>query len=413
MVSTGDDESADRRSAVTHDCDFDAAVVGAGAVGLAVGYALALRGKSVVILEASPGIGQGISSRNSEVVHAGLYYPTGSLRAKLCVEGRRRLYRFLEMHGVGFEKCGKLIVAADETEIPRLEALAEQGERNGVEGLEWLSGREAMALEPQLSAVAALLSTRTGIVDSHGYMLALLGQIEARGGAVALRTPFLSARRIATGGFAVRAGGDDPADFSASSLVISAGLGAQAAALAIAGYRLETIPPLHLGKGVYFKLNGRAPFESDSSTLCPIPGALGTHYTRDLGGQGRFGPDLEFTHAETYDIDPARAEGFEHAIRRYWPGLPRDALQPDYAAIRPKIHGRGEAQPDFRIDGPERHGLPGLVALFGIESPGLTSSLAIGEEVAALLVAADQDSCGAPANRIEALVSRPAMSKAY
>jgi L-2-hydroxyglutarate oxidase LhgO len=411
VVGMRDDERPVRRSAVTNDCDFDAAVVGAGAVGLAVGYALALRGKSVVILEASPGIGQGISSRNSEVVHAGLYYPTGSLRANLCVGGRRRLYRFLETHGLAHEKCGKLIVAADEAEIPRLEALAEQGARNGVEGLEWLTGRQAMALEPQLSAVAALLSTQTGIVDSHGYMLALLGEIEARGGAVALQTPFLSARPIATGGFAVRAGGDDPADFSASSLVISAGLGAQAAAMAIAGYRIETIPRLHLGKGVYFKLTGPAPFEKLVYPL-PIPGALGTHYTRDLGGQGRFGPDLEFTSAETYDIDPARAEGFEHAIRRYWPALPLDALQPDYAAIRPKLHGPGEAQPDFRIDGPERHGLAGLVALFGIESPGLTSSLAIGETVAALLVAADQGNGGASVDATEAPVTRSPMSKA-
>jgi L-2-hydroxyglutarate oxidase LhgO len=369
---------------MTHDCDFDAAVVGAGAVGLAVGHALALRGMSVIVLERSSGIGQGISSRNSEVIHAGLYYPTKSLRAKLCVEGRRRLYRFLEAHGVAHEKCGKLIVAADDSEIPRLEALAAQGERNRVEGLAWLTGGEARALEPEVSAVAALLSTETGILDSHGYMLALLGEIEDRGGVVALRTPFLSAKPIPSGGFSVRAGGDEPADFSTSTLVISAGLGAQAAARAIAAYPVETIPRLHLGKGVYFKLNGRAPFKALVYPL-PIPGALGTHYTRDLGGQGRFGPDLEFTEAESYDIDPARARAFGHAIRRYWPGLPLHALEPDYAAIRPKLHGPGEPQPDFRIDGPERHGLTGLVTLFGIESPGLTSSLAIGEHVAALL----------------------------
>jgi L-2-hydroxyglutarate oxidase LhgO len=374
---------------MTSDCDFDAAVVGAGAVGLAVGYVLAGRGMSVIILEKSPGIGQGLSSRNSEVIHAGLYYPTDSLRARLCVEGRRRLYDFLETHGVAHEKCGKLVVATDESEIPRLEALADQGERNGVEGLEWLTGDEARALEPELSAVAALFSTQTGILDSHGYMLALQGEIEMRGGMVALRTPFLSARSILAGGFAVRTGGDDPTRFSASKLVISAGLGAQAAALAIAGYPVEMVPPLHLGKGVYFKLATRAPFKRLVYPL-PIPGALGTHYTRDLGGQGRFGPDLEFTQAETYDIDPARATPFECAIRRYWPGLPAEALQPDYAAIRPKLHGPGQPQPDFRIDGPERHGLPGLVALFGIESPGLTSSLAIGQQVATLLGACDK-----------------------
>jgi L-2-hydroxyglutarate oxidase LhgO len=369
---------------MTPECDFDAAVVGAGAVGLAIGYCLALRGKSVIVLEKTSGIGQGISSRNSEVIHAGLYYPTDSLRAKLCVEGRRRLYPFLQAHGVAHEKCGKLIVATDESEIPRLEALAGQGARNRVEGLEWLTGDEAKAMEPELSAVAALLSVETGILDSHGYMLALQGEIEGRGGIVALRTPFLSATPIRGGGFAVRAGGDDPTQFSASTLVISAGLAAQAAALAVAGYPCEEVPRLHLGKGVYFKLAARAPFKRLVYPL-PIPGALGTHYTRDLDGQGRFGPDLEFTQTETYDIDPARAEAFECAIRRYWPRLPMQALQPDYAAIRPKLHGPGQPQPDFRIDGPERHGLAGLVTMFGIESPGLTSSLAIGEEVATSL----------------------------
>jgi L-2-hydroxyglutarate oxidase LhgO len=385
-----DDERAARPIAMTPVCDFDAAIVGAGAVGLAIGQALAHRGQSVVILETSSGIGQGVSSRNSEVIHAGLYYPTGSLRAELCIAGRRHLYRFLQTHGVAHEKCGKLIVAVTESEIPRLEALARQGAQNGVEGLLWLTGAEARALEPNLSAVAAVFSTETGILDSHGYMLALLGDIEARGGVAALRAPFLSARPISAGGFAVSAGGDDPADFSASRLVISAGLGAQAAARAIAGYPAETIPRLHFGKGVYFKLSGAAPFERLVYPL-PISGALGTHYTRDLGGQGRFGPDLEFTSAETYDIDPARSSAFEQAIRRYWPALPADALQPDYGAIRPKLHGPGEPQPDFRIDGPERHGIPGLVALFGIESPGLTSSLAIGECVASMLAPAQSD----------------------
>ncbi len=375
---------------MTQNCDFDAAVVGAGAVGLAVGHSLALRGLSVVILEAASGIGQGVSSRNSEVIHAGLYYPTGSLRAKLCVEGRRRLYPFLETHGVAHDKCGKLIVAADESEIPRLEALANQGAQNDVEGLEWLTGDEARALEPELSAVAAIFSTETGILDSHGFMLALLGEIEAQGGVLALRTSLLSARAIPTGGFAVRTGGEDSVEFSASRLVISAGLGAQAAALAIAGYPAQAVPVRHLGKGVYFKLSGHAPFRRLVYPL-PIPGALGTHYTRDLGGQGRFGPDLEFIETETYDIDPERAKTFEHAIRRYWPGLPNDALQPDYAAMRPKLHGPGEPQPDFRIDGPSVHGLKDLVALFGIESPGLTSSMAIGERVAALLTAREGD----------------------
>jgi L-2-hydroxyglutarate oxidase LhgO len=292
---------------------------------------------------------------------------------------------------VAHEKCGKLIVAADESEIPRLAALADQAAWNDVDGLEWLTGDEARALEPELFAVAALFSRQTGILDSHGYMLALQGEIEMRGGVVALRTPFVSARAIPTGGFAVRTGGVDPTDFSAAKLVNCAGLGAQAAALAIVDYPAETIPPLHFGKGVYFKLDGRAPFRRLVYPL-PIPGALGTHYTRDLGGQGRFGPDLEFTDTETYGIDPTRAKAFEGAIRRYWRGLPAEALQPDYAAIRPKLHGPGRPQPDFRIDGPEHHGLQGLVSLFGIESPGLTSSLAIGEQVVAML-GAEPDEC--------------------
>ena len=363
--------------------DFDALVVGAGAIGLAVAEGLARRGMRVAVLEKERGIGQGVSSRNSEVIHAGLYYPTGSLRARLCVEGRRRLYPFLERHGVAHERCGKLIVATDNEETPRLRALAAQAECNDVEGLVWLSGGEARAREPELAAEAALLSTQSGILDSHGFMLALLGEIEENGGVLARNAPFLSAEPLDRGGFLVRAGGEAPTLVRTQRLVISAGLGAQSAATQIKGYRQDEIPPLHLGKGVYFRLAAPAPFHSLVYPL-PIPGALGTHYTRDLGGQARFGPDLEFVAEESYDVDPARAGAFAAAIRRYWPGLPADALEPDYAAIRPKIHGADEPQPDFRIDGPERHGLPGLAALFGIESPGLTSSLAIGEHVAAM-----------------------------
>ena len=364
--------------------DFDVVVVGAGVVGLAIGYASARRGAAVAILEKESGIGQGVSSRHSGVIHAGLYYPTGSLRASLCVEGRRGLYPFLRSHGVAHEKCGKLIVATDESEIARLEAVARQARRNGVEGLEWLTGDEARALEPELFAVAALLSTETGIVDSHGYMLALLAEVETRGGVLAARTPFLSAQPVAGGGFAVQTGGENPTTVFAEKLIIAAGLGAQKAAAAIGGYRTEEIPPPQLGKGVYFRISGRAPFERLVYPL-PIPGALGTHYGRDLGGQARFGPDLQFVDTESYDVDPARAERFYRDIRRYWPRLPDGALEPDYAGIRPKIHAAGETQPDFRIDGAQMHGLPGLVALFGMESPGLTCSLAIGETVTGML----------------------------
>jgi L-2-hydroxyglutarate oxidase LhgO len=364
--------------------DFDAAVVGAGAVGLACGYYLALAGKSVVVLEKERLIGQGTSSRNSEVIHAGLYYPTGSLKAELCVRGRRLLYPFLDAHGVGYDKCGKIVVATDEEEVPRVEAVARQAEINGVEGLKLISAAEAHALEPEVRAVMGLWSPETGIFDSHGYMVALEGEIEARGGAVATGTPFEGAEPLPGGGFRVRTGGDDPAELTVRQLIISGGLGAQAAAASIEGYPADRIPKLHYGKGVYFALHGKAPFHH---LVYPPPGptALGIHYKRDMGGRAHFGPDLQFVETENYDVDPGRAPAFYDYVRHFWPGLPDGSLSPDYAGIRPKLHGPGEPQPDFRIDGAERHDLPGLIALFGIESPGLTASLGIGEKVAAML----------------------------
>jgi L-2-hydroxyglutarate oxidase LhgO len=364
--------------------DVDAVVVGAGAVGLACAYALSGRGLSVIVLESEAHIGQGVSSRNSEVVHGGLYYPTGSLKARLCVEGRRMLYPFLDAHHVAYDKCGKLVVASDEAEVPRIEAIYEQAKINGVEGMQRLTGEEARSLEPELGVVAALLSPESGVFDSHGYMVALQGEIEAAGGAVVLSTPFEGATPLSAGGFEVRAGGAEPTVITTERLVIAAAMGAQACAAAIDGYPADRIPKLHYGKGVYFALNGAAPFRRLIYPP-PIPGALGTHYRRDLGGQARFGPDLEFVDALDYTVDPARAEGFYLYIRKFWPGLPEGALVPDYAGIRPKLHGPGEPHPDFRIDGMDMHGMKGLVALFGIESPGLTSSLAIGEEVAAML----------------------------
>ena len=364
--------------------DFDAVVVGGGAVGLAIAYALSRRGRELAVLDRESAIGQGVSSRNSEVIHAGLYYPTGSLKARLCIEGRRLLYAFLEAHAVAFDRCGKLVVATADSEIARLDAVFAQATANGVEGVERLTGEAARALEPALSAVAAIASHESGVFDSHGYMLALLGEIEAHGGIFARRTPFLGARALPGGGFAIEAGGDEASSISAEQLVLAPGLGAQAAAATIADYPAGLIPQLHLGKGVYFHLIGRPPF-ARLIYPPPIPGALGSHYRRDLGDQARFGPDLAYVETETYDVDPARAAGFYRDIRRYWPGLPDGALEPDYAGIRPKLHGPGEPQPDFRIDGPEVHGLPGLVTLFGIESPGLTSSLAIGEAVAGRL----------------------------
>jgi L-2-hydroxyglutarate oxidase LhgO len=361
--------------------DFDAVVVGAGAVGLACGYALARRDEQVVVVEAERAIGQGVSSRNSEVAHGGLYYPTGSLKARLCVAGRRALYPFLERHGVAFDRCGKLVVATEADEIAKVEAIAAQAEANGVEGIAWLSGDQARRLEPELRAVAALHSPESGVFDSHGYMRALHGEIEDHGGAVALGAPFERAEPLAGGGFEVRTGGTDPAVLTTRRLVTAAGLGAQAAAAAIEGYPPDKIPARHLGKGNYFALTGKAPF-ARLVYPPPVPGALGVHYRRDLGGQARFGPDLEYVDEIDYRVETERLPGFYRYVRRFWPGLPDGALVPDYVGIRPKIHGPGEPQPDFRIDGPETHGLPGLAAMFGIESPGLTSSLAIGEEVA-------------------------------
>lgn len=360
--------------------DFDTVIVGAGAVGLACGYAFAKSGRSVLVLEREGRIGAGVSSRNSEVIHAGLHYATGSLKARLCVAGRRALYPFLEAHNVAFDKCGKLIVATEDSEIPALERLAAQAEINGVEGVRWLSGAEACALEPELKAVAALESRESGVFDAHGYMDALEGEIEAHGGAVVLSAPFLGAA-LSSEGYDVRVGGEAPTTISTRQLVIAAGLGAQACARVIENFPPERIPELHFGKGNYFALQGaKAPF-ARLIYPPPIPGALGTHYRRDLGGVARFGPDLEFVDAENYAVDPARADSFYATIRRFWPALPEGALAPDYSGIRPKLHGPGEPQGDFIIDDT----ITNLICLFGIESPGLTSSLAIGQEVAARL----------------------------
>jgi len=363
--------------------DFDATVIGAGAVGLACAFALSKRGLSVIVLERETRIGSGVSSRNSEVVHAGLYYPTGSLKARLCVDGRRLLYPFLADHNVAFDRCGKLVVATDESEIPALEKIAKQAEINDVENVSWITGDEARAREPLVRAVRALLCDESGVMDSHGYMSALDGEIKDRGGDVALGSAFIAARPLAGGGFDIeaRSAGETVA-FSSARLVLAGGLSAQDCAARVDGFPPALIPKRHLGKGNYFALSGlKAPFAMLVYPP-PIPGALGTHYRRDLGGAAHFGPDLEWVADENYDVNPARADSFYAAVRKFWPGLPDGALVPDYAGIRPKIHGPGEAQPDFLISDIAAHGLAGLIALFGIESPGLTSSLALGEDVA-------------------------------
>jgi L-2-hydroxyglutarate oxidase LhgO len=366
------------------DFDFDAVVVGAGAVGLASGYALSRRGLVTAVLEAGPIIGEGVSARNSEVVHGGLYYPTGSLKARLCVQGRRALYAFLDSHKVAYDRCGKLVVATTTDEVGRLDAIFDQALANDVEGMAHLTKAQTLSLEPELRCEGALISPQSGVFDSHGYMLALQGEIEAAGGTVVTSTPFEGASPLAGGGWSVRAGGAEPTTLTCRILVTAPGLSAQVVAATVDGFPKGQIPPLHYGKGVYFRLSGKAPF-ARLIYPPPIHGALGTHYRRDLGGQAVFGPDLVYVDTLDYSVDPGRAGDFYSYIRKFWPGLPDGALAPDYAGIRPKLHGPDEPQPDFRIDGPTAHGLENLVTLFGIESPGLTSSLAIGEEVATRL----------------------------
>jgi L-2-hydroxyglutarate oxidase LhgO len=372
---------------------IDAAVIGAGVVGLAVARALALAGREVIVLEQAEAIGTGISSRNSEVIHAGIYYPRGSLKAQLCVAGRALLYRYCEEHGVAHRRCGKLIVATNETEAAELAAIREAGLANGVGDLAPLSRDEVRAMEPELRCVAALHSPSTGIIDSHALMLALLGDAENRGAMLALKSPMLSARVVA-GGTELDIGGDEPTTVLARSLVNCAGLHAQATARRITGLDARHVPGDWYARGNYFSLAARSPCTRLVYPV-PEPGGLGVHLTLDLAGQARFGPDVEWLpglHGENradsardYAVDPARGEKFYAAIRRYWPGLPDDALQPAYAGIRPKISGPGESARDFVISGPREHGVPGLVNLFGIESPGLTSSLAIANVVADLL----------------------------
>jgi len=354
-------------------------IVGAGVIGLAIGRAAALRGHDVIVAECEGQIGTGISSRNSEVIHAGIYYPTGSLRARHCVPGRRMLYAFCASHGVPYRKYGKLIVAAKEAEIAKLEALFRQATANGVEDVLLLAAAEAQAMEPALSCVAALYSPETGIIDSHRLMLALQGDIEDRGGAVALRTPIL-ALAPAAGGWEARYGGTEPGALTVDAVVNAAGLGAQALACTTQAYPAARVPKRVLAKGNYFQYAGRPVF-SRLIYPAPVEGGLGTHVTLDLAGRMRFGPDVEWIETESYDVDPRRADLFYASIRTYFPALPDGALMPDYCGIRPKLTGRGEPAADFLIDGPAEHGLPGLVHLFGIESPGLTSSLSLAEDV--------------------------------
>jgi L-2-hydroxyglutarate oxidase LhgO len=388
--------------------EVECVVVGAGVVGLATARALALVGWDVLVIERAYTIGFETSSRNSEVIHGGLYYPTGSLKARCCVAGRKRLYAFCREHGVPHAQLGKLIVAAEEGEIAGIERIEETARTNGVDDLQWLAAREAQRLEPELHCVAALLSPSTGIIDSHALMLAFQGEAEAAGAMVVLRTPVLSAR-VRDDGFDLNIGGDEPTSIRCRCLVNAAGLHAPAFARALDGVPRETIPPAYFCRGVYFSLAGQAPFRRLVYPV-PPPGGLGVHITVDLAGQARFGPDVEWISEVDYAVDPERGDAFYAAIRAYWPGLRDGTLQPGYAGIRPKISGPKEPAADFIVQGPETHGVPGLVNLYGIESPGLTASMPLADEVVHRLTERREIAIGEQADGGGFSLTAPALS---
>jgi len=360
----------------------DAIVIGAGAVGLAIARRLALSGREVIVLERADAIGTETSARNSEVIHAGMYYPTGSLKARLCVAGRHLLYDYCAEKGIGHKRIGKLIVATDEAEHQALYAIADRADANGLTGadrLQRLNADEVRAMEPEIRASAGLFSPSTGIIDSHDLMLNYQGDLEAKGGVIAFETEFTGAD-VTPDGFVVRTLGLDGTEMelAATVLVNSAGLHASTAALGIEGLDLAHVRPTFYSRGCYFSLNGASPFKH---LVYPVPPAasLGIHLTLDLGGQAKFGPDHDWVDAIDYHVDPARAESFYAAIEVYYPGIRNRVLTPSYAGIRPKVERPGGANTDFVLDGPSAHGIPGLLNLFGIESPGLTSSLALAE----------------------------------
>lgn len=364
--------------------DIDCIVVGAGVVGLAVARALALQGREVLIAEATEAIGTGTSSRNSEVIHAGIYYPAGSLKAQLCVRGKHMLYDYCATRNIAHQRLGKLIVATTDEEALLLDGIAERARLNGVDDMRKLTAQEAMALEPALHCTAALLSPSTGIVDSHALMLSYQGDAENAGAQSVFYTPMLSAKVRPEGGFEVQFGGDEAMSLSCNVLINASGVHAPTLARRIEGLPAASIPTEYMCKGSYFTLSGRAPF---SRLIYPVPqhAGLGVHLTLDLGRQAKFGPDTEWITEEDYTLDASRAEVFYDAVRTYWPALPDNALIPGYTGIRPKISGPHEPAADFVISGPADHGVAGLINLFGIESPGLTASLAIADETLARL----------------------------
>lgn len=365
---------------------LDVVVIGAGVVGLACARALAEAGREVLVIERETRFGSGISARNSEVIHAGLYYPPGSLKARLCVAGRERLYAYCADRGVAHARCGKLVVATHPGQADALNAIAARAAANGVADLQRLDRARLRALEPALEAHAALLSPSTGIVDSHGLMLALLGDAERHGATLVLDSPVLGGTADAAG-IVLEVGGRAPMNLRARCVVNAAGLDAVSLATRIRSAASALAPQAHYARGVYFSYGGQAPF---SHLIYPIPeaGGLGVHLTLDLGGQAKFGPDVEWIAAPDYQVDPARAERFADAVRNWWPALEAGRLQPAYAGVRPKIVGPGAPDADFRIDDPGVHGVAGLVHLYGIESPGLTAALALGDELARRLAPA-------------------------
>ena len=370
----------------------DCVVIGAGVVGLAVAREMALQGRETILLEREAAFGTISSARNSEVIHAGIYYPKDSLKAKLCVQGNRLLYEYCRTHQVATQPYGKLIVASDDSQVNDLQAILYKAQNNGVPEIKIISGAQAITLEPQLQCAAAILSSSTGIVDSHGYMLSLLGGFEDAGGMVAYQSPLMSAKPIgnnAEGGFELEIGGADGMHIQTKLLINCAGMSAPALAQKIAGLAKEQIPKAYFAKGNYFSLMGKSPF---SHLIYPIPepGGLGVHLTLDMGGQAKFGPDVEWLEIDTedqidYTVDQKRGEGFYAAVRRYWPGLKDGVLQPDYSGVRAKIVPPNAPAGDFCFDGPEHHNLQGLFNLYGFESPGLTSSLAIAKYLEGLI----------------------------
>jgi len=357
----------------------DCVVIGAGVVGLAVARALALAGREVVILERSDAIGTGTSSRNSEVIHAGIYYPKDSLKARTCVAGKAQLYAYCRENGIDHARCGKLIVATAPDQTERLDGIAAAARANGVDDLRPLSADDAKALEPNLACVAALLSPSTGIIDSHALMLSFQGEAEARGAMIAFNTDVADAS-AGEDGILLRMTGAEPMALACRTVVNAAGLDATVVAGRIHGLAPRHVPKSYFAKGNYYTLAGKAPF---GRLIYPVPesAGLGVHITIDLGGQARFGPDVEWIDRIDYTVDPGRADRFYAAIRKYWPGLPDGALQPGYAGIRPKIKPRTEQPQDFVLQGPAQHGVPGLINMFGIESPGLTASMALADLV--------------------------------